>query len=79
MFQELVFLGSYVLVGILGWISRQLWNAVGNLKDDLSSLKSEIAGLGDKFVRKDDYRRDIDEMKSMLRDIRDKLDGKVDK
>jgi hypothetical protein len=31
------------------------------------------------YVQKDDYRRDIDEVKGMLKQIFDKLDNKADK
>lgn len=77
--QELAPLVTYLLIGVIGWISRQLWTATVTLKDDLAHLKTEIGGLSEKFVRRDDYRSDFTEIKEMLREIRNLLDGKVDK
>ena len=59
-----------------GWILRTVWDAVNNLKKDIKDIEKNLSGM---YVRKDDYRDDIKEIKDMLRVIFDKLDGKVDK
>ena len=59
-----------------GWILRTIWDAVNNLKKDLQELER---GLPDTYVRRDDYRDDMTEVKDMLKAIFNKLDGKADK
>ena len=60
----------------LGWFARELWDAVKELKVDLSKLKEDLPRF---YVAKEDYRRDVDELKDICRQIFAKLDHKVDK
>ena len=55
-----------------GWILNNITRAVTRLEDKVSDLPIV-------YVQKEDYRRDIDDIKSMLRMIADKLDNKADK
>lgn len=59
-----------------GWILKIVWDAITDLKKDMKDLNSEVHA---DFVRKEDYRVDIAEVKQMLARIFDKLDSKVDK
>jgi cell fate (sporulation/competence/biofilm development) regulator YmcA (YheA/YmcA/DUF963 family) len=65
-----------ILIGVCGvfggWILNNITRAVNKLED-------KIAGLPVVYVQKDDYRRDIDDVKAMLKQIFDKLDNKADK
>jgi uncharacterized coiled-coil DUF342 family protein len=61
---------------ILGWFARELWSAVKELKFDLSKLKEDLPKT---YIARDDYRQDMNEIKSMLSKIFDKLDNKQDK
>jgi hypothetical protein len=45
----------------------------------LDRLDSDVKDLPNKYVRRDDYIRDIVEIKEMLKGIYDKLDAKADK
>ena len=60
----------------MGWFVRQLWDAVKELKVDLAILREKLPR---EYVLREDYRRDIYEIKQLLRDISEKLDHKVDK
>lgn len=60
----------------MGWFARQLWDAVGSLKSDLSALREEIAK---DYVPKNDFKEFAVELRNMLQRISDKLDHKVDK
>jgi hypothetical protein len=60
----------------VGWILKILWDAISDLKKDMKDLNKEVH---EDFVRKEDYRVDIAEVKQMLNRIFDKLDSKVDK
>ena len=55
-----------------GWILNNITRAVTRLEDKVSELPMI-------YVQKEDYRRDIDDIKSMLKQIFDKLDNKADK
>jgi len=61
---------------VLGWFARELWSAVKELKFDLSKLKEDLPKT---YIARDDYRQDMNEIKSMLSKIFDKLDNKQDK
>jgi len=60
----------------VGWVLKILWDAISDLKKDMKDLNKEVH---EDFVRKEDYRVDIAEVKQMLNRIFDKLDSKVDK
>lgn len=59
-----------------GWILRAMWDAVHQLRNEISDLQKDIHN---NYVRRDDYRDDIIEIKEILREIFNKLDGKADK
>jgi hypothetical protein len=61
---------------VLGWFARELWAAVKELRGDLSKLRED---LPKNYVVRDDYKNDLNEIKSMLSKIFDKLDNKQDK
>ena len=61
------------LVAFLGgWVLNNITKAIERLDTDVRAMPST-------YVSKDDYRRDIDDIKEMLGKIFDKLDAKVDK
>lgn len=62
------FLGAFVFYQVMQRLQRT--------EDMLASLKET---LPHDYVQKDDYRADIKEVKDILRQIFDKLDGKADK
>ena len=55
-----------------GWVLNNITKAIERLDLDVRALPIT-------YVSKDDYRRDIDDIKEMLGKIFDKLDTKVDK
>ena len=67
-------IGSLLAVG--GWFARQLWDAVQKLKSDINRLELTIS---DNYVKKDDWKDGIKELKEMLGKIFDKLDSKQDR
>jgi predicted negative regulator of RcsB-dependent stress response len=69
-----IVIGSLLAVG--GWFARQLWDAVQKLKSDMSRLELSIS---DNYVKKDDWKDGIKELKEMLGKIFDKLDSKQDR
>ena len=59
-----------------GWVLRAVWDAIKSLRNDLRELEREIPSV---YVRRDEYREDLRDIKDMLRHISDKLDEKQDK
>ena len=65
-----------VVVCIAGFLAVYV---VNSLTRTLQKLEDKIKDLPHTYVAKDDYRSDITEIKSILKQIFDKLDGKADK
>ena len=74
--QHLINVGLGVSSAVFGWLARELWTAVKNLKEDLTALSVELPKT---YVTRDDYRSDLKEIKEMLGKIFDRLDNKADK
>jgi hypothetical protein len=55
-----------------GWVLNNITKAIERLDSDIRAMPTN-------YVSKDDYRRDIDDIKDMLAKIFDKLDKKQDK
>ena len=60
----------------IGWLARELWTAVKDLKEDLTKLSVELPKT---YVTRDDYRADFKDIKDMLGKIFDRLENKADK
>jgi len=74
--QSLLNLGLSFAFLTLGWLAREMWVAVKELKSDLAKLREEMPK---NYVSKGDYREDIHELKEMLNKIFDRIDKKADK
>jgi len=65
-----------IVVSIAGFLAVYVFNSttkqIQRLEDKLNELPKE-------YLAKDDYRSDITEIKSILKQIFDKLDNKADK
>lgn len=65
-----------VVLTVMGWFARVLWEAVKKLQEDLHQLEIELPS---NYVRKDEFSDNMREIKDMLGKIFDRLDNKVDK
>ena len=74
--QHFINLGAGAALGVMGWFARQLWDAVKTLQNDLNRLELSIS---DNYVKKDDFKEGIRELKEMLAKICDRLDHKADR
>ncbi|HAI41520.1 MAG TPA: hypothetical protein DCM40_27110 [Maribacter sp.] len=74
--QMLINIIGGVLVASLGFIIKTLWDGQQKIKQDITAWERYMP---DTYVRRDDYKDDIAEIKKMLSAIFDKLDQKVDK
>jgi hypothetical protein len=65
-----------IVSSVGGWILRTLWEAVADMKKDLHQLENNIRT---DFMRRDDVREMLNEIKASLLRVEIKLDGKADK
>ena len=65
-----------IAVSVAGWFLRSLWSNQTLLEKALMQHQMEAA---EKYVRKDDYRVDLQEVKAMLDKIFTLLNTKADK
>lgn len=65
-----------LVLSVLGWFARQLWDAVQTLKDDMKDLEVE---LPTHYLRKDEFESRLDKIEAMLERIFDRLEHKADK
>jgi hypothetical protein len=65
-----------VAVSIAGFLGGWVLN---NIYQTLRMLDKDVRQMPMNYVAKDDYRRDIDEVKEICRQIFAKLDNKADK
>jgi len=69
--------GVMALIGaVFGWLFKIIWDAIKELQRDMKDTNQTIH---EHYVRKEDYRIDIAEIRGMFNRIMDKLDSKVDK
>lgn len=66
--------GSILAIG--GWLARELWGAVKELRSDLHQIEVD---LPKNYVAKDDLDKRMTHIEDMFQRIYDKLDGKADK
>ena len=74
--QELIQMILGVGIAGLGWFARMLWEAITELKNDLSKLRED---LPIHYVRKDDFREFRHNVMESLQRIENLLQGKADK
>ena len=74
--QHIINLIGGAALAAIGWFARELWDAVQTLKFDMNKLELSIS---DNYVKKDDFKDGIKEIKEMLGKIFDKLDAKADR
>ena len=65
-----------IAVSVAGWFLRMLWDSHKEMERTIMANHLDAA---EKFVRKDDYRNDISEIKGMLDKIFNQLNTKADK
>jgi len=74
--QNLFNIAASFIVFLLGWFVRLAYDATVAMKDDITELERTVSNH---YVRREDYKQDIREIKDMLISITAKMDNKVDK
>jgi hypothetical protein len=65
-----------IVVGVAAFFGGWVLN---NITKSIERLDRDVRDMPKTYVTKDDYHRDIDDVKDMLDKIFNKLDNKVDK
>jgi hypothetical protein len=74
--QDLINIVAGSALAAIGWFSRQIWDAVKELRTDLHRIETD---LPKNYVMKVDLDRRMEHIEQMFQRIYDKLDGKADK
>ena len=74
--QTLINLGGAIILAGMGWLARELWGAVKELRKDLHVI--EVA-LPSNYIRKDEFQEGVKELKDICRQIFERLESKADK
>ena len=64
-----------LLMLVIGWVSRELRDAIKDLRKDLAKLREEIPG---EYVRKDDYREDLQRLYDKIENGFSQLLARID-
>ena len=70
--QSIVNIGITIAGCFGGWVLNRIMTSLDRLDQDVKDLPI-------KYIRRDDYIRDVTEIKNMLKGIYDKMDAKADK
>ena len=74
--QTMINLGLAAILAAIGWVARQVWDAVKLLQKDVQALEVEIPKT---YVTKVDFSDTMRRIETMFQRISDKLDEKADK
>ena len=73
---EIIKWGAYVLVGVLGWTVRVLWEAQDKMRKDFSELEKELPIY---YVRRDEFKDAIKEVKEGFKEAVHPILSKLDR
>jgi hypothetical protein len=74
--QTLLNFGFGLALSVVGWLARELWGAVKELRRDLHEIEVDLPS---NYVQKSEYGETMKRIEIMFERIFDKLDGKADK
>jgi len=70
--QTLINFALGAFLALIGWLARQLWEAVERLKSDIHQLEVELPS---RYVRREEFSDALKEIKDLCRQIFDKVDS----
>jgi hypothetical protein len=74
--QTLINLGGAIILAGMGWLARELWGAVKELRKDLHTIEDVLPS---NYIRKDEFQEGVKELKDICRQIFERLESKADK
>jgi surfactin synthase thioesterase subunit len=70
--QTLINFALGAFLALIGWLARQLWEAVERLKSDIHQLEVELPS---RYVRREEFSEALKEIKDLCRQIFDKVES----
>ena len=74
--QAIYNIGIGVVLAGIGWFAREIWGAVAELRRDLRQIEIDLPS---NYLRKDEFREGLNEIKGILNEIFRKIDDIKDK
>lgn len=74
--QSIVNIVAGIILAVGGWLGRELWEAVKQLRADLHRIEVDLPTT---YLRRDEFSEGMKEIRDLFAKVFDKLDGKVDK
>jgi hypothetical protein len=74
--QTIINITGGLVLSVVGWLARELWGAVKDLRDDLHKIEVDLPKT---YVPRADLDARMKRIEDMLQRIDDKLDAKADK
>ncbi len=74
--QAIYNIGLGAIVAAIGWFARELWGAVAELRRDVKQIEIDLPS---NYLRKDEFREGLNEIKGILREIFVKIDDLRDR
>jgi hypothetical protein len=70
--QTLIDVGLGSILALLGWLARQLWDAVERLRSNVHQIEID---LPTNYVKREEFSESLKEIKDLCRQIFDKVDS----
>jgi hypothetical protein len=74
--QTIINITGGLVLSVVGWLARELWGAVKDLRDDLHKIEVDLPKT---YVARTDLDARMKHIEDMFQRIYDKLDAKADK
>ena len=74
--QTLINIAGGITLSVVGWLARELWGAVKDLREDIHRIEVDLPKT---YVSRADLDARMKRIEDMLQRIDDKLDAKADK
>jgi ribosome recycling factor len=74
--QVIINLAGATLIAMMGWFARQLWDAVRELRQDLHRIEMDLPS---NYMRRDDFREGMKEIKDLFGEVFKKIDDLKEK
>lgn len=75
-FQTVINSGAAILLAIVSWAAKELWNTLKTLQANFAAFREEV---GKEYVTRADFKESLRDLKELLEKIDVKLDRKADK
>jgi hypothetical protein len=71
-YKSILEMGLWVVVATMGWVLRELWGAVKELRHDLHQIEKD---LPTQYIHKDDFNLGISQIRQDLQIVFKKIDN----